>query len=131
MSDFPNREKDRPPVRLVNLTGHPVTLIGAWNVTTLPVDGRARVDSKMRMVDRLVVPSGIPGLDDWFIPVLEVAETSGVIGLPDPIDGCVFIVSGIVASHESVRGRGDVVTVSRLERVGGKVEGARALMRIR
>lgn len=117
--------------KLVNLTGHPVTLIGPWNVTTIPAirGRRARVNSQMRMVDRVAVPSSMDGLDDWFIPVLEIVEQS-VIGVPEPEDGVVYIVSGIVAGHPSLRDRKDIVTVSRVDRTLKTIEGARALLRV-
>lgn len=107
--------------RLVNLTGHPVTLLGPWDQTTLPVDGKARVNSDMKMVDRISVGG-------FFVPILEVREQY-VENLPEPIDGVVYVVSGIVA--HMVRERDDVVTLARVDRDDEGVHGARALMRIR
>lgn len=112
-------------VRLVNLTGHSLKLASRGDEALyLPSEGRARVDSGMRMVDRFVVGMRI------VIPLLEITENK-IVDLPDPVEGIVYIVSGIVAG--SVRDRDDVVTPSRVVRddTSGRVTEARALLRVR
>lgn len=115
-------------VRLINLTGHSVNLFGPWDSVILESDGRARVDSRMRMVDRVhIVNESLS--TNFFVPVLEITESS-VVGLPDPIPGALFVVSGIVGAR--VKDRDDVVVLARQERLdSGRVTGARALLKVR
>jgi len=120
------------PVRLVNLTGHSIVLEGTWADVRLAASGKARADTRMYMADRVRVMGrniATNQAEDFFVPLLQATEQA-VVGLPDPRENTLYIVSGIVASL--ARGRDDVVTPSRINRDGrhGRIESARALLRV-
>jgi hypothetical protein len=108
------------PLRLVNLTAHPITLIDptTGDSHTIPSSGVARVESKFSRADTLV-------LDALHIPVVTPGERE-VVDLPAPEEGTTYIVSGLVASTVA---RADVVSPVQLVREGTSVIGARALLR--
>lgn len=88
---------------IINLTPHDINVADAdGNITkTYPASGD---------VARCATPVAVNAdpIDD--VPVVDVRAVPGpVVGLPDPVDGIVYIVSGIVASHPDVVGRCDVV----------------------
>ena len=63
------------------------------------------------------------------IPVF-FATYGDVTGLPDPQEGSVFIVSGLVAAHPAVAGRTDVFAPGELVRdESGRPVGCRGLKR--
>lgn len=86
---------------LVNLTPHALTLVSATGEhTILPPSGSvARVTSTPGTVEARV---GFPCL------VASPTVFGEVSGLPDPQDGTVFVVSGMVGSALAGRGRSDV-----------------------
>lgn len=94
----------------------------------LRADGKARVDSDMRMTERVFVRDRT-GIVEQTVPILDVYQ-SEVTGLPEAEDGVLYVVSGIVASH--VVGRDDVVSPGRVERdpATGRARAARALIRV-
>jgi len=105
----------------VNLTPHAITILPreGENVTIAPSGAVARVTTARAVVETL--PGGI-----------EVFATSfgEVTGLPDPREGDIFIVSGIVAGHPSLRGRTDVLSPGELVRgPDGQPVGCRGLSR--
>ena len=106
-------------MRLVNLTGHPLTLKAGNRIHRFPSQGRARIDAEYVVDDNLDV--------DFVgkIPVL-VTENGETVSLPPPERGVVYVVSGLVAGK--VR-RPDVLSPARLHREEGKVLYAMALMR--
>lgn len=81
-------------MKLVNLTPHTVTIIGDYEVTTIPPSGKvARVDVK---VDRIgTVVKNIP---------LVVQRVAGIDGLPEPQEGVGYIVSNMVL--QALKGQG-------------------------
>jgi hypothetical protein len=106
---------------LVNMTPH------ALNV--LPREGEAVVvppsGDIARVTTTRVVVETLPG-------GVEVFATSfgEVTGLPDPRGGEVFIVSGLVAGHPSLRGRTDILSPGELVRgPDGQPIGCRGLSR--
>lgn len=108
-------------MRIVNLTGHPLSLVDDdGRNATVASAARARVSS-------LQVPDGEWEVGGLSIPILRIAERT-VHELPEPEDGTLYVVSGLVAA---VASRRDVVSPIRLVREpgGGRVLGARALLR--
>jgi len=106
---------------LVNLTPHALTVLPReGEAITIPTSGIvARVATARAVVECL--PGGI-----------EVFMTSfgEVTGLPEPREGFVFIVSGLVAGHPSLRGRTDVLSPGELVRgPDGQPVGCRGLSR--
>jgi hypothetical protein len=106
-------------MQIINLTPHPITIqpSGAPAVT-IPVSGRiARLDSAQE------IDAGVAG-----VPVVTT-RFGRVIGLPEPEEGKVYIVSSIVAQHvrrpdvlapdtgpTAIRQDGQIVAVTRLQR---------------
>lgn len=91
-------------LNLVNLTPHTITVIGSGETDmVIAASGQvARVSSTDEIVDYLSydfeTPSGIDG-NEFPIYVTRLGE---VVGLPDPEEGTVYLVSGMVRSavHE-------------------------------
>lgn len=82
---------------LVNLTPHDVNIIIEGVKRTIESTGVARIDQT--------------DTDCWAIngiPVI-VATDNGVIGLPEPQNGVVYIVSGMIVDHPSMQERNDIV----------------------
>lgn len=126
-------------MRLVNLTPHAITLIA---------EGFAVFDNKSKcyhMPDGLrpfvlmEFPSeGIArcAVQDTDLPALDVEGTlvpccgvtfGAIEGLPDPVDGTMYIVSAIVANAARAQGRRDVVVPARMVRdAEGKIIGCLA-----
>lgn len=109
-------------VVIANLTGHPLDLLnGTGGRVRVPVEGRARVKAKMQ-------PSYRVNYRGLVIPVLDIEEQE-IVGLPGPISGMVYVVSGVVGA---LANRDDVVSPGRVRRDRqGRVIGAQALVRIR
>lgn len=106
--------------RLVNLTGHPLTVTSGNKSIRLRSEGRARINSSIREVGDIE----IEGLS---IPVLELQEKS-IEELPEPEEGVIYIVSGIVATAAQ---RDDVMAPSRINRDQGtgRVKDCKAFIR--
>lgn len=103
-------------MKLVNLTPHPVRLCG---LDIQPSGQVARVSTTEVVVDNIDV-------DGTNVPILSV-EFGEVVGLPEPEDGTIFIVSALVA--QAAR-RSDVMSPGRLVRdPEGRVIGADGLIR--
>lgn len=106
-------------VRLINLTGHDLTLSDSKGQTAkLQSYGRARV--KSNVVEREKIDyEGIQ------IPLLDLVEQS-VIKLPEPELDVIYIVSGLTAAAAN---RPDVLAPSRVTRDNnGRVTECRALL---
>jgi hypothetical protein len=105
---------------LVNLTDHELCLIDpeTGRQVVLPSAGRARVSS-FNDVQEYVELEGVR------IPIVQVVERT-LYQLPEPEEGTLYIVSGLVAATAH---RSDVVSPARLKRDSGRVIGARALLR--
>lgn len=104
-----------------NYTGHHIVVEGDDEATQfLPTHGHARIDSNMD-VDEVVEWEGIS------VPILHVTERK-VTGLPEPTEGVLYVVSGLVASHVD---RNDCVIPSRVRRNhGGGVDACSAFIRV-
>jgi hypothetical protein len=88
-------------MRLVNLTPHPITLrLADGSDLTLPVDGPAA---------RCAPPQAHQGDEGLPVPVARQGQPGPVVGLPAPIDGVAYIVSGMVLAHADCAGRLDVL----------------------
>lgn len=106
-----------PPPRLVNLTAHPVRLVGPSGVVELPSAGLARVRERSRVVGSL------GGVD------LVETDFGDVEGLPEPQDGVTFVVSRFLALARP--DRADLVFPSvELRDDEGRIIGAAALARL-
>ena len=111
---------------LVNLTGHPLAVASMGRRREIPVEGQARVESRMTTEYRAHTTGGI------IVPVLSVSEAR-LVGLPPPMNGRLYIVSGIVASfvRDHHPERDDVVSPGRVKRSrNGRVVGCEALVRL-
>jgi hypothetical protein len=108
-------------VKIINLTGHPLTITDGEKIMTLPSEGRVRVDSSKKTL-RTVWYEGIG------MPVVGIKRKE-VTGLPPPEDGVVYIVSGIAADTAN---RDDVLSPGGLVRENGKgrVMGCRQFIRV-
>lgn len=108
--------------KLVNLTGHDVTLL-AWNdeAITVPSEGQLRVYSNQQVV-------GMVRSETVDVPLLEIVEQRLSMAADEQPD-TLFIVSGIVAAKAR---RPDFVVPSRVVRDGnGRAIGCRALARVK
>ncbi len=86
-------------MELVNVTGHAITLVrpDGTRYSLRPSSSIARVEKQ-----RLVVAEA----DEWPIRYLDEV---GIIGLPVPREGVLFVASGIVARVAVSLGRSDVI----------------------
>lgn len=91
-------------MNIVNLTPHPIVLVTEnGNRWTFPSSGVCRVATSAGALEDV---AGIP------VPVAGATTFGQIEGLPAPVDGTVFIVSGMVASalvQQGVRNRADVL----------------------
>jgi hypothetical protein len=105
-------------VKLVNLTGHVVRLTDGNDCSPIsPETRKARVQSKI--VEKERVRWG-----GMLVPILTV-EKETIIDLPDPADGVLYIVSGLVAARS---GRTDALIPSRKMYDAAGVFSARSLL---
>jgi len=105
-------------IKLVNLTGHDVTLIRANETEVVGADGFLRVFS-----DSTTVGSISYGRVE--IPLIDIREQE--VEVPAELERTLYIVSGIVAAKAK---RADFVTPARVVRESGRIVGCRALARI-
>lgn len=111
-------------VQFVNLTGH--DLVFDNTLRKVLVEGhhttKLKVYSHTNIVDRLVYRGVV-------IPLLESTEQR-ILDLPDPQEGVIYVVSGIVAHAAQ---RDDIVCPSRMTRDegSGRVISAKAVLRPR
>lgn len=89
-------------MKLVNLTPHAITLqIPDGSRVTLPSEGNARVDSDPAPLETL---PGVP------VAVATSPQIWGAItGLPEPVEGTLYVVSLLVISRPEVAHRRDLV----------------------
>lgn len=111
--------------RLINLTPHDVNvqITEGEALVAIPPSGKiARVSVTTTPKGELSTPFGdIPLFADVF---------GEVEGLPVPVEGTFLIVSGMVAAHQSVKGRADVLRPGDLIRDENKrVIGCKGLKR--
>lgn len=114
-------EVEREFYKLVNLTGHDVTLI-SWDdeAVTIPATGQLRVYSHQEVYGM------VRGEVD--VPLLEIIEQRLSMAA-DEQPGTLYIVSGIVAAKARRR---DFVVPSRVVRdENGRAVGCRALARVK
>ncbi|MBT2213444.1 hypothetical protein [Actinomadura sp. NEAU-AAG7] len=111
-------------MRLVNLCGHPVTIMDANGraLLELPPDGPAvRRDEHVHESGSVTLPSGAT------VP-LYVAGFGAVTGLPARRAGTVYVVSRVVA--DAVPGRRDLVfPYDPVRDENGRIIGCRGLAR--
>jgi hypothetical protein len=97
------------PTRLMNLTPHKINIRMADGVdlVLMPEATSARVAS----TSRAEPPLAVVMLDGFSIGGIPVAAsvTEGIVGLPEPQPGVVFVTSAIVAEAATKAGRRDVL----------------------
>jgi len=105
--------------KLVNLTPHPVRLIGLDGRVTVPPSGIVAYLTYSNTEERIITVEGIQ------IP-LRKRRVREVFNLPDPVEGTIYIVSDEV--HEALPEREDLVSPTEfLPEAGGQIVGAYAL----
>jgi hypothetical protein len=109
----------------VNLTPHPINLIGAdGQKREIPASGQqARCSSTRQVVGEL-------DLEGMKVPITQV-QLGAVSGLPGPEKDTMYIVSLIVASAVAGTGRRDDIVVpdDAVREADGRIVGCRALAR--
>lgn len=110
-------------MRIVNLTPHEVKIVDGGNnvVAVFPSDGVARASQHDMLVDEINS-----------IPVVET-EFGEVLGLPEPTEGTVFIVSRITVEAARAQGLSTddlLVTSGAVRDDQGRIVGCRALARL-
>ena len=111
-------------MRIVNLTPHPVNLLTGEGTITLPPSGTVA-----RVREEILPDSGIVLDDGVEIPVVRKVFRE-VVGLPEPSEGTMFIVSLAVA--QAARERDDLLVPDDFVRdKEGRIIGARRLSRLR
>ena len=105
---------------LINLTPHTISIHGADGVVVvLPSAGLARVSETRAPRASLVLPGG------EVIPVTS-PSFGEVTGLPEPVEGTVFVVSALVRA--ALPDRGDLASPGPLVRdAGGNPLGCQGL----
>lgn len=92
-------------MRLINLTPHTIVLQAHdGKQTSIPSSGLARVKAVGGGIYLTTELSGLP------VPIHGAPAFGEVEGLPAPEEWAVYIVSGVVASALSGKGRTDVVS---------------------
>ncbi|QUB37497.1 hypothetical protein J5A52_05210 [TM7 phylum sp. oral taxon 349] len=110
-------------MRVVNLTLHEVKIVDGGNnvVAVFPSDGVARVSQHDVLVDEINS-----------IPVVKT-EFGEVLGLPEPAEDTVFIVSRITVEVARARGLNTddlLITSGAVRDDQGRIVGCRALARL-
>lgn len=109
-------------VTVVNLTGHPLRLGNQAHNLRFRSSGRISLDTQYAETERVTVES-----EDGTITVPLLKLLSGDDdALPEPQEGVLYVVSGLVAGRVK---RPDIVAPARLHRESGRVLYARALLR--
>jgi len=102
-------------LKLVNLTPHMLKLVNDFGVLELDSAGVARVSSTQEEIGRVV---GVP---------LVRATFGAVTGLPEPVEGTLYVVSALVRA--ALPARGDLASPGDLVRdEKGNVIGAKSLI---
>ncbi|MUN41381.1 hypothetical protein [Actinomadura litoris] len=111
-------------MQLINLTPHPLTLIGQDDTVLLnqaPDGPMARCIEDRREIGAVTLPGG------GTVPLRSVGF-GAVTGLPEPRDGVLLVVSR--ATAEAAAGRSDIVYPDEQVRdQDGRIIGCRALAR--
>lgn len=124
-------------VKIVNLLSTDLTLlspeIAGLSKTYYNPGPAAKVSSVVTAIAKLYTLNGVSGRPEDLrlsLPLLSVSETV-VVGLPEPAEDTLYVVSGAVAGL--LKGsRPDVVTPSRIvEDKDGWIVGCKALLQIR
>ena len=110
-------------MRIVNLTPHEVKIVDGGNnvVAVFPSDGVARASQHDVLVDEINS-----------IPVVKT-EFGEVLGLPEPAEDTVFIVSRITVEVARARGLNTddlLITSGAVRDDQGRIIGCRALARL-
>jgi len=107
--------------QIINLTGHSLVLGNQAHNLKFRSEGKIRLDTQYEEEQRITVVS-----DEGTITVPLLKLLSGEDdAVPEPQDGVLYVVSGLVAGRIK---RPDVVAPARLHREEGRVIYARALL---
>ena len=106
-------------VRIRNLTGQPLALyVEEKEVIVLPSEGRVWLNANYEWVDYVEV-------DGYPIPVVRATQPT-LRGLPEPEEGTLFVVTGLVAAAHPERN--DLLSPARIVREGTQSIGCRAFL---
>src|SRR5690606_18546828 len=114
----PDRKERENPMRIVNLTPHPVTLVTANGdeVVIQPEETPVRIPTTATPAGEV---NGIPVVEE------RLGDADSVLPAPQP--GVVYVVSRPVAERAN---RPDLVVPTQVERINGRPVRARALARV-
>src|SRR5690606_15579775 len=114
----PDRKERENPMRIVNLTPHPVTLVstGGDEVVIPPEENPVRIPTTTTPAGEV---NGIPVVEE------RLGDADSVLPAPQP--GVVYVVSRPVAERAN---RPDLLVPTQVERVDGRPVRARALARV-
>lgn len=104
-------------MKMINLLQHNIKMLDE-NLQIrqeIPSEGLAWVEQ------RYLIKDNVAG-----VPVLDV-EYGNISGLPEPQDGVVYIVNGLVAAVAAARGRNDVYSV-HVQKNNKKIIGVKSLV---
>lgn len=112
-------------MKLVNLTPHPIRLVGETEVEIGPSGLVARVKAVTETVGEVVLDDGTK------FPIVRT-KFEGLEGLPDPEPDTFFVASTLVAQAASRLGRHDILAPdtgpeSAIRDADGKIVGVRRL----
>lgn len=110
-------------VTIVNLTGHPLRLGSQGNNLRFRSGAKVRLDTRHHVIEKVIVET-----EDGTVTVPILGLSPGVEddAVPEPEDGVLYVVSGLVAGRVK---RHDVVSPAQIHREDGRVMYARALLR--
>lgn len=105
-------------MKIINLTPHPLTLVGNNGTLNVLVSGQI---ARLAVTRQMLAPVMIDGIE---LPVTH-PTLGDIIGLPDPQPGVLLVVSALVAE---AAGRRDVMSPGELIRdENGVIIGAKGL----
>lgn len=114
-------------MRLVNYTPHEIVVVAQdERLVRIPSSGIARCSVTTEPVRTVSIDE--PDTTEPADVVLVEQTFGAVIGLPDPVDGVIVVVSGMVLDHPSTANRGDLAAPGDLVRnAAGQPIGCRGL----
>lgn len=105
-------------MKIVNLTPHPLTLVGNNGTLNVPASGQV---ARLAVTRQMLAPVVIDGVE---LPVSHPV-LGAIVGLPDPQTGVLLVVSALVAEAAQ---RMDVMSPGELLRdENGVIIGAKGL----
>jgi hypothetical protein len=110
--------KTNSHMKIVNMTPHPLTLVGNNGTLNVPVSGQV---ARLAVTRQILAPVTVDGVE---LPV-NCPVLGDIVGLPDPQTGVILVVSALVAEAAE---RLDVMSPGELLRdENGGIIGAKGL----